>query len=292
MWRMTLILSLVFLLLVVFPRVLLLSLDSLQVPQWIEAGSSVELWCNYSYNATEGEELDVKWYLDGSPSPFLVWVPHQGRKPQVVTDMFKSHIDTGHTVGSDPYKKHSSLLIRNIHTGLSGAYTCKVSTFVREEYLSQRMTVFVKPRQFSFSVERKHNSVSLNCSGSEMFPEPSMRLFHGSRTIPVSDSVLVVNDYLSVSVHRELQLIDIQDTSLLGCSLHLPGTNFSITEEQIFKKYKPSRSSKFSRSINQKQTENAAPHLKLFNRFLLIFLYVLSVINKSWYARSMLLVTI
>ena len=139
---MTLILSLVLLLLVVFPQVLLLSLDSLQVPHWVEAGSSVELWCNYSYNATEGEELDVKWYLDGSPSPFLVWVPHQGRKPQVVTDMFKPHIDIGHTGGSDPYKKHSSLLMRNIHTGLSGAYTCKVSTFAREEYLSQKMTVF------------------------------------------------------------------------------------------------------------------------------------------------------
>jgi len=252
------------LLLTVFRPVLLLSLDSLEVPSWALAGSSVELWCNYSYNATEGEELDVKWYLDGSPSPFLVWVPHQGRKPQVVLDMFKPHIDTGHTVGSDPYKIHSSLLMRNIHTGLSGAYTCKVSSFMQEEYITQRMTVFVKPREFSFSVERKSNSVNLNCSGSGMFPEPKLSLFHGSRTIPVTDSVLVVNqDSLSSSVHKELQLRDIQDTSLLGCTLHLPGTNFSITEQQIFRKYR-------TRLRTDRQIKNKANHLNLFVFFILL----------------------
>merc|ERR1719273_1596719 len=101
-----------------------------------------------------------------------------------------------------------------------------------------------------------------------MFPEPSMRLFVGSRTIPVTDSVLVVNqDYLSVSVHKNLQLIDIQDTSLLGCSLHLPGTNFSITEQQIFRKYKP-------RSLPQ--IKNRATHYTVSKLcFLLLFTNIL-----------------
>lgn len=226
------------LLLWLLPLVLSLSLDSLSVPQWVEAGSDVEMNCNYSYNQTEREELDVKWYLDGSPSPFLVWVPHQARLPQIVLDKFRSHIDIGHTVGSDPYKQHSSLLLRDVHTGLSGIYTCKVASFTQEEYLTQRMTVFVKPREFSFSVERDSSSVKLNCSAGGVLPEPTMRIFQDERTIPVSESLLVVDkDSVSVFVHSEVEQSDIGDTSLLGCTLHIPNTNYSITEQQVFRKY-------------------------------------------------------
>ena len=115
----------------------------------------------------------------------------------------------------------------------------------------------MKPREFSFSVERKSNSVNLNCSGSGMFPEPKFTLFHGSRTIPVTDSVLVVNqDNLSSSVHKELQLRYIEDTSLLGCTLQLPGTNFSITEQQIFRKYR-------TRLRSDRQIKNKATHHNL-----------------------------
>ena len=119
-----------------------LRLHSVAVPSFAETGSDVIFSCNYSYTETDKQELDIKWYLDDSPSPFLVWVPHQKRRPQIVGDKFRSHIDTSFSTGHDEYKLHSHILIRNVTPDMAGIYTCKVATFTQEQYLSQRIVVF------------------------------------------------------------------------------------------------------------------------------------------------------
>ena len=92
---------------------------------------------------------------------------------------------------------------------------------------------------FSFSVERIGGSLKLNCSVSDVFPEPHLHLLRDTETISVTETLSVVNrDSFSVSVHEELNQRHIPDTSLLGCRLNIPGTNFSITEQQVFRKYR------------------------------------------------------
>ena len=126
----------------------LVKLHSFDVPGSVEEGADAVLGCDYGYNITEGAELDVKWYFDGSPSPFMLWVPHQRRAPQVISDTFRSHVDLGHTVGSDPYRLYSSVRLKKVGRALSGSYTCKVSSFSTEESRTKRMTVYGEQQDF------------------------------------------------------------------------------------------------------------------------------------------------
>ena len=88
-------------------------------------------------------------------------------------------------------------------------------------------------------MERIGGSLKLNCSVSDVFPEPQLHLLRDTQTISVTETLSVVNrDSFSVSVHEELKQRHIPDTSLLGCRLNIPGTNFSITEQQVFRKYR------------------------------------------------------
>ena len=136
----------------VVPPSLSVTLNSLSVPSFVETGSDVTLSCNYSYTESDKQELDIKWYLDDSPSPFLVWVPHQDRTPQIVGDKFRSHIDPGFTTGEDAYKLHSDIIIRNMTPQLAGIYTCKVASFTHEEYLSKRIIVLGQLLTFFYHI--------------------------------------------------------------------------------------------------------------------------------------------
>jgi hypothetical protein len=62
--------------------------DDVSHPIIIERGNtgSVVLDCDYDVTE-EGEkaQLEVKWYFNDEPSPFYIWVPSGGRKPQLVS---------------------------------------------------------------------------------------------------------------------------------------------------------------------------------------------------------------
>ena len=54
------------------------------MPSYRLEDSSVELVCRYQVEAEMLGELDVKWYLDSSPSPWLVHLPHHWTLPHIV----------------------------------------------------------------------------------------------------------------------------------------------------------------------------------------------------------------
>ena len=50
-------------------------IHELTVPAVVEEGSeNVLLDCNFSYNDTEEEQLEIKWYFNKDPSPFFQWI--------------------------------------------------------------------------------------------------------------------------------------------------------------------------------------------------------------------------
>ena len=82
--------------------------------------------------------MDIKWYLGSSPSPFLVFVPHMQKEPQVVDTRFRDKIVfRGGLVGS-------GFMMLNVTTDISGVYTCKVSTNTEERIRRKRVTVYSK----------------------------------------------------------------------------------------------------------------------------------------------------
>ena len=83
-------------------------------------------------------ELDIKWYVGSSPSPFLVYIPHLQTLPQVVDTRYKENIVFLDTEFGTKFQ------MVNITTDMSGVYTCKVSTNTEERWSRRRITVYSK----------------------------------------------------------------------------------------------------------------------------------------------------
>ena len=59
-------------------------IESLSVPSYRLEDSSVEMVCRYLVEDQRLGELDIKWYLDSSPAPWLVHLPHHWTLPHIV----------------------------------------------------------------------------------------------------------------------------------------------------------------------------------------------------------------
>ena len=56
--------------------------------------------------------------------------------------LFKNRIDLSYVADNGEYERHRAIKILRPTTELSGLYKCKVSSFVDEDFLTARMTVF------------------------------------------------------------------------------------------------------------------------------------------------------
>ena len=112
------------------PTTLTLEIVDLVVPSVVEVGSeNVVLDCNYKFEESEASELEVKWYFNEDPSPFLQWIA--GRKdsvPQVIGIIFEDKIDLSYTVSTDQYTRHRAIMIHKPSIEMAGTYRCKVDT--------------------------------------------------------------------------------------------------------------------------------------------------------------------
>ena len=115
-----------------------LEINSLLIPSNALEGENVTFHCDYSVDPSKLAELDIKWYLGKSPSPFLVFLPFLQTEPQVVDPRFRQKI-----VFSDGVVGSWFRLV-NVSTDMSGLYTCKVSTNLEEKIQRKRMTVYSK----------------------------------------------------------------------------------------------------------------------------------------------------
>ena len=104
--------------------------------------------CDFEYEESEGQHLDVKWYFNGEETFFYQWL--SGHKPQLIDSefgrMFRNHLDLDHVVSGsdDPLKKHRALLLKKPTVALSGVYECKVSTLFSEDRQQKEMKIYCK----------------------------------------------------------------------------------------------------------------------------------------------------
>ena len=115
-----------------------LEITSLSIPSYSEEGQNISFHCDYNVDRNKVAELDIKWYHDSSPSPFMVFLPHLQKEPQVVDHRFREKIVFSEGVVG------SGFMIVNISTDMSGVYTCKVSTNTEERIRRKRVTVYSK----------------------------------------------------------------------------------------------------------------------------------------------------
>lgn len=113
------------------------------VPALVQYGTSesVILDCNYEFGEKEREGIVIMWFFSKNIGPFLQWIP--GRKPQLVDEEFRPHIDLNFTVDDeDESKKHRAIRMVDLSPKLSGTYKCKVSTFYDEDFQQKNMLVY------------------------------------------------------------------------------------------------------------------------------------------------------
>ena len=119
-------------------RVKCLEITDLAIPSYSEEGENVTFFCHYKVERSKLAELDIKWYLGRTPSPFMVFLPHLQKQPQVVDPRFREKI-----VFSEGMEG-SGFTIVNITQDMSGLYTCQASTNTQERRRRKRIIIYSK----------------------------------------------------------------------------------------------------------------------------------------------------
>ena len=210
----------------------------LVVPSVVEVGSeNVVLDCNYKFEESEASELEVKWYFNEDPSPFLQWIA--GRKdsvPQVIGSIFEDKIDLSYTVSTDQYTRHRAIMIHKPSIEMAGTYHCKVDTLTSEVVAEANMLVYSPIQETQFSQKRLPGSrVNVSCKVTGVFPLPTAKLTWGAFEL-FEDHTEVTHhdDSYEVIIHKVLEHEELPAETVFGCEVSIPGTEYYVREEAIY----------------------------------------------------------
>jgi len=190
----------------------------------------VLLDCDFSINISEREGMILKWYLNGKT--IYQWIPP--RRPQGLGAL-RGKINLDYDASPDPWQRHRGLYIYSPSIEMSGDYTCKISTLENEVYKTKRMTVYVPPRQIHVGYTKARTareSVNVTCMADHVYPEPQMRLYHGTGTArtPVAEVEERVAQYHDRAWQKILFVVladrTLKPHNVFQCELVIPGTNY------------------------------------------------------------------
>ena len=232
-------LSVVLLSVLLVPRSHSLEITDFTVPSVVEVGSeNVVLDCNYSFEPEEASELEVKWYFNENPAPFLVWIAGRPESiPQVIGSMFEGKIDVSYTVSEDQHTRHRAILLHKPTIAMAGTYHCKVETLTTEATADANMLVYSPIMETEFTQRRlPGNKVNISCRISGVFPLPVTKLTWGVFEL-FEDGVLVNHleeDSYEVIIHKVLEHEELPAETVFGCEATLPGTEYYVREEAMY----------------------------------------------------------
>jgi len=203
-----------------------LEILSFSLPLFASEGEDVPFHCAYNVDSSKLAELDIKWYLGSSPSPFMVFLPYLQAEPQVIDPKFRQKIVYREGVES------SGFIMVNISTELSGVYTCKVSTNMEERVSRKRITVYRPPSSIVLDMftSQDKDKLSLSCSISGCLPPPDVSLSVAGSMIPHTS----VYTSHTTTVTGSLALSSVLPSTVLLCTVHVPHTNYTSTVLQYY----------------------------------------------------------
>ena len=215
-----------------------LEITDLTVPSVVEVGSeNVVLDCNYNFEPQEASELEVKWYFNEDPAPFLVWIAGRPEsRPQVIGSMFEGKIDVSYTVSENQHTRHRAILLHKPTIAMAGTYHCKVETLTTEATADANMLVYSPIMETQFTQKRlPGNKVNISCRISGVFPLPVTKLTWGVFEL-FEDGVLVNHqeDNYEVIIHKVLEHEELPAETVFGCEVTLPGTEYYVREEAMY----------------------------------------------------------
>ena len=224
---------------VIIPAVISVEIQELTVPGVVEDGSeNVLLDCNFHYNESEAEQLEVKWYFNQDPAPFCQWIAGKmDTKPQLIGSMFKDKVDLSFTAGHNNHTKYRGLLLHKPTTAMSGTYTCKVSTLESEAVAEARMMVYSPAVATEFRQKKVGKSqVNISCSFEGLYPAPTVKLTWGTFQL-IEDAVLITptrEGSYDVMIYKTLEHEELPAETVFGCEITIAGTEYFLREEAIY----------------------------------------------------------
>ena len=213
-------------------------IHALNVPKVVEEGSeNILLDCNFDYDESEADQLEVKWYFNQEPAPFCQWIAGRSdSKPQLIGSLFEDKVDLSYTSGQNNHTKYRALLLHKPTTTMSGTYTCKVSTLESEAVSEANMLVY-SPAVFSeFKQKRMEGSkVNISCTFEGVYPVPSVKLTWGDFEL-IEDAVSITprEGSYDVLIHKTLEHEELPAETIFGCEISLPDTEYFVREEAIY----------------------------------------------------------
>jgi len=214
-----------------------LDIEPLEGPWVIESGSRpyVDLVCNFAFNKSEINQLDVKWYFKEEAQPFIQWVPSSNRQAQSIGDRWTDRLELSHQGGDDTFSQ--KVRLRSPTSQFSGQYECKVSTFHEEKRTKLNIIVYDPGEgpQLRYSTA-EDGYVNISCSAHSVFPEPVLYLAwnHRHSHDEVTKTTVRRDLEYDVTVHRLLPPTDIPPETVFTCRMEIPGTQFSLREETMY----------------------------------------------------------
>ena len=221
-----------------FTTVISVEIHELVVPLVVEEGSeNVLLDCNFNYNESEADQLEVKWYFNQDPAPFCQWIAGRSdTKPQLIGSLFEDKLDLGYTAGSNNHTKYRALLLHKPTTAMAGTYTCKVSTLESEAVAEAKMMVYSPAVASEFKQKKLENSkVNISCSFEGIYPAPNVKLTWGNFEL-IEDAVVVTphDGSYDVIIYKTLDHEELPAETIFGCEVSIPDTEYFLREEAIY----------------------------------------------------------
>ena len=223
---------------ILLPVITSVEIHELTVPGAVEEGSeNVLLDCNFNYNESEAEQLEIKWYFNQDPAPFCQWIAgKEDTRPQLIGNLFKDAVDLSFIAGHTNHTKYRGLLLHKPSTKMSGTYTCKVSTLESEAVAEARMLVYSPAVATEFRQKKVEGSkVNISCTFEGLYPVPSVKLTWGSFEL-IEDAVMITprEDSYDVIIHKTLEHDELPAETVFGCEITIPGTEYYLREEAIY----------------------------------------------------------
>lgn len=210
-------------------------------PLEIGRQKEVVLPCDYDIGDSEIGQLDLKWYFNNEITPFLQWVPGGGRRPQLIEPTpFVGHVDLDYkSWPNDENKAYKDLKIQDPTPGLSGKYTCKVSTFENEGLVEQQLNIFVPPKRLILDHHFNNSLRILNfsCEVEQVFPKPNINIILNKSPLSYEEYLIESDEFEFnglYDINLQLQEIEVNESKIinLGCEVEFPAPfDFKMVEE-------------------------------------------------------------
>ena len=208
------------------------------VPSVVEVGSeNVVLDCNYNFDEAEASELEVKWYFNEDPAPFLVWIAgRRDSRPQVIGSMFEGKIDLEYRATEEQHTRHRALLLHKPTIAMAGTYHCKVETLTSEAVAEANMLVYSPIMETQFTQKRLPGSrVNISCKIAGVFPLPVTKLTWGVfELLEDQTNINHLEDSYEIVIHKVLEHEELPAETVFGCEAAIPGTEYYVREEAIY----------------------------------------------------------